>query len=244
MNILIADDEPPARERLVTLLAEIRPGASIIEAAHGFDALAAIERQSMDLAFLDIRMPGIDGLEVARHIDTLCAEAPAVIFTTAYERFALKAFDLGAIAYLVKPVRSEALEAALARSARWNPALAWPERRPAGRPRRFLVSRSTGELRTVPVETVSYFEAQEKYVRAVHREGQLLLDESLAALEAEFGERFLRIHRSYLVAIEAIGRLVHEPTGERFVELRDTHARIPVSRRLVPMLRRRILGQD
>ncbi|EQD47810.1 alginate biosynthesis regulatory protein AlgR [mine drainage metagenome] len=245
MNILIADDEPPARERLVTLLGEIRPGVPIVETQDGFGALEAIHAQAFDLVFLDIRMPGIDGLEVARHINTLVADAPAVIFTTAYERFALKAFDLGAIAYLVKPVRLEALEAALARSVRWNPALAWPASDPAKHARKFLVARSAGELRTVAVAAVSYFEAQEKYVRAVHPEGQLLLNESLAAIEEEFGDRFLRIHRSYLVAVEAIGRLVHEPaTGERFVEMRDTHARIPVSRRLVPVLRRRILGQD
>ncbi|MHB1544493.1 MAG: LytR/AlgR family response regulator transcription factor [Gammaproteobacteria bacterium] len=242
--ILIADDEPPARERLVTLLGAIRPGAETVEVADGFGALTAIETQTIGLAFLDIRMPGLDGLEVARHINTLVTDAPAVIFTTAYERFALKAFDLGAIAYLVKPVRPSALEAALARSVRWNPALAWPANHPDGRARKLLVARSSGELRTVAVDAVIYFEAQEKYVRAVHREGQLLLNESLATLEEEFGARFLRVHRSYLVAVEAIARLVHEPAGERFVELRDSHARIPVSRRLVPIIRRRILEED
>ncbi len=244
MNILIADDEPPARERLATLLGEIRPGARIIEAAHGLEAMAALNAEPIAIAFLDIRMPGVDGLEVARHINTLVTDVPIVIFTTAYERFALKAFDLGALAYLVKPVRIERLEAALLRSERWNPALTWPASHPLGRPRTLLVARSAGELRTVAVASVLYFEAQEKYVRVVHQEGQLLLNESLTALEAEFEGRFFRVHRRYLIARGAIVRLVSDPSGGRFVELRGANARIPVSRRLTPALRRQIIRQD
>lgn len=244
MNILIADDEPLARERLVTLLSEIRPGATLLEAQDGLGALERIHAHPVDLAFLDIRMPGADGLEVARHLGALVTDAPVVIFTTAYEQFALQAFDLGAMAYLVKPVRREALETALARSVRWNPALAGPDSPLLKRPRRFLVARTAGEVRMVAVADVAYFEAEEKYVRAVHPKGHLLLNESLATLEAEFGERFLRVHRSYLVALGAIARIVHEARGARFVELRELHTRIPVSRRLLPTLRRRMLRPD
>ena len=117
LRVLIVDDEPPARERLRSLLAEIADTSVIGEAANGHEALAATHELNPDVVLLDVRMPGMDGLEAARHL-TVLEEPPAVIFTTAYEQYAVQAFDAHAVGYLLKPVRKEQLAAALTRAGR------------------------------------------------------------------------------------------------------------------------------
>ena len=240
-QVLVADDEALARVRLRGLLEVVLPGAEIAEACDGREALLRLQDRPVDLVFLDIRMPGMDGIEVVRHLAALDVEAPRVIFTTAYDHFAIQAFEVGAVGYLVKPIRLEQLTATMERIERGWPRIAPP---PEGAKRRWIVSRSSGELRMVAVGMVFYFEAQDKYVRAVHAQGQLLLNEPLIVLEQEFADRFVRVHRQFLVARNRIRRLVHEPSGARFVELLDHPARIPVSRRLAPALRREILALD
>jgi two-component system response regulator AlgR len=240
-EVLVADDEALARVRLRQLLEMVLPGVEIIEACDGREALLLLQGRPVDLVFLDIRMPGIDGIEVVRHLAALGVEAPRVIFTTAYDRFAIQAFEVGAVGYLVKPIRPEQLSMTMERIQRGWPRVSLT---PDGARRRWIVSRSSGELRMVAVGMVLYFEAQDKYVRAVHAQGQLLLNEPLAALETEFADRFVRVHRRFLVAHDRIHRLVHEPSGDRFIELVGYPARIPVSRRLAPALRRKILAPD
>ncbi len=240
-QVLVADDEALARVRLRGLLEVVLPGAGIIEACDGREALLLLQDQPVDVVFLDIRMPGIDGIEVVRHLAALGVEAPRVIFTTAYDHFAIQAFEVGAVGYLVKPVRLEQLTATMERIKHGWPRVPLP---PEGARRRWIVSRSSGELRMVAVRMVFYFEAQDKYVRAIHAQGQLLLNEPLVVLEKEFADRFVRVHRRFLVARDRIHRLVHEPSGDRFIELVGHPARIPVSRRLAPALRRKILAPD
>jgi two-component system response regulator AlgR len=240
-EVLVADDEALARVRLRHLLETALPGARIVETGDGCEALFLLQSRRIDLVFLDIRMPGIDGIEVVTHLAALGIEAPCVIFTTAYDRFAIQAFAVGAVGYLVKPIRPEQLSATLERVQRGWPSVPRPAE---GARRRWIVSRSAGELRMVAVGTVFYFEAQDKYVRAVHPQGLLLLNEPLSALETEFADRFVRVHRRFLVARDRIHRLVHEPSGDRFIELTGHPARIPVSRRLAPALRRKILAPD
>jgi two-component system response regulator AlgR len=238
MNVLIVDDEPLARTRLARLVADI-PGLAVIgEADNGRAALEACARLEPQVVLLDIRMPGMDGIEVARHLDAL-ERPPAVIFTTAYGDHALEAFATHALDYLLKPVRGERLVEAIARARRLTraqqAALAGAGER---RARSHLCARMQGALRVVPVAEVAYLLADQKYVEVGHANGTLLIEESLAALEQEFAPRFLRIHRNALVARERIAGLEPGPDGHSRVRLKGVKMQPEVSRRHLAELRR------
>jgi len=243
MKALIVDDEPLARARLRRLLEDIDGMAVVGEAGNGEEALARSEALQPDIVFLDIRMPGMGGLEAARRL----AEGehpPAVIFTTAYDEHALEAFDASAAAYLLKPIRQERLQEAIERSRRLNRAQR-PAAAPAGTPapavgRSHLSASIGGRLQRVPLEEVLYFQAEQKYVVVRHRGGQLLIDDSLKSLEAEFGDRFLRVHRNSLVAMAQVQGLERIPGGRYEVFFRDIDDRVEVSRRLASSVRRRL----
>jgi two-component system response regulator AlgR len=237
MQIAIVDDEPLARARLRSLVHELLPGVVAIEAGTGLAALELLENTAVDVVLLDIQMPGMDGLEVARHLAQLPAP-PAVIFTTAFDVHALAAFDAQAIDYLLKPVRLERLQAALARAAQWTAARA--SQSVPSNTRSHHTALVAGSLRLVPLADVQYFEADGGYVRVCHRGGELLVEDSLRALEEEFGERFLRIHRHTLVAVALITELVRDRLGNYEVRLRDVATSLPVSRRLVSEVKRRL----
>ncbi len=241
MRVLVVDDEPLARERLRRQLETMHDVEVIGEAGHGAEALAQADRLHPDVVLLDIRMPGMDGLEAARHLAAL-ETPPAVIFTTAYGEHALEAFRHQAVDYLLKPVRGERLAAALAGCRRVNraqlSALAATEGDVA---RAFLCARRHGDLVTVPVDQVIFFNADQKYVRMVYPEGELLLEESLKALHDEFGDRFVRIHRNALVARHALRALVNEG-GTLKVELEGCDERLEVSRRHAAALRALLRG--
>ncbi len=205
LRLFIVDDEPPARERMRNLLSDCAaelPNVVVGEAADGVEALERLRTTAADVALIDIRMPRLDGIELARHIATL-PQPPAVIFVTAYDQYAVKAFELSAIDYLLKPVRAQRLVEAL-RKARRLPAdaEAWQALAPQGR--RHLASSERGRVMLVPVEDILYLRAELKYVTARTREREYLLEESLTQLEQEFGERFIRLHRNCLVARAAI----------------------------------------
>lgn len=241
LRILVVDDEDLARSRLRTLLADI-PGASVVaEASSGREALHRIEETPVDVVLLDISMPGIDGIEVARH---LCAldHAPSVVFCTAHDEHALAAFDARAIDYLTKPVRRERLEAALNRAARLKPADANPlaDTPPWRDARTHLCARVRGNLKLVPVRNVSYFLAEDKYVTAHHDGGELLLEEALKDLEVEFAQRFVRVHRNCLVALDRIVGLTRAADGKVLVQMRPPDPPLEVSRRNLPSLRQRM----
>ena len=235
MRIVIADDEPLARERLRALLAA-QPDVEIVaEAEDGESALHACAELKPDLVLLDIAMPGIDGLEAARHLAAF-EPRPAVVFCTAFDAHALSAFDAQAIDYLVKPVRPERLAAALDR-ARTFAAGRGQAASGNGQQRTHLCARIRGTLRLIPVEDVHYLQAEEKYVVVHHARGEDLIEESLKSLEEEFGERFVRIHRNCLVARHELLELKRAPDGHVHAVLRHGHAPLEVSRRCVSALR-------
>lgn len=238
MKIVIADDEPLARERLRQLLADEAGVEVVAEAGDGQEALHACAEHDPDLLLLDIAMPGIDGLEVARHLKDF-ERRPVVVFCTAYDAHALSAFDAEAVDYLVKPVRQERLASALQRAralaaARGDgtaPAAA------AGKRRTHLCARLRGSLRLISIDEVRYLQAEEKYVVVHHARGQDLIEESLKSLEEEFGERFVRIHRNCLVARDELVELRRSIDGQVHAILRNGDRPLDVSRRCVAQLR-------
>ena len=243
MNVLIVDDEPLARERLSRLLGEIE-GYRALEptASTGEQALDLIEELHPDIVLLDIRMPGLDGLQVAAR---LCERdtPPAVIFCTAHDEFALDAFQVSAVGYLVKPVRKEDLVEALRHAERPNrsqlAALTRPAAQAGAGPRTHISARTRKGIELIPLEQVIYFIADHKYVTLRHEGGEVLLDEPLKSLEDEFGDRFVRIHRNALVVRERIEKLQRTPLGHFQLYLRGMGSEgLTVSRRHVPGVRK------
>ena len=243
MRAIIVDDEPPARERLRRLLEELREVAVVGEAANGSEALKACAELDPDVVLLDIRMPGMDGIEAARHLAVL-EDPPAVIFTTAYDEHALEAFEAQAVGYLLKPVRREKLAQAIRQAAR----LAAPqllriaEQAQLGRRRTQICARLGEHLRLIPVEDVYYFAADQKYVTVRHRGGSDLIDESLRALADEFAPDFVRVHRNSLVALRHVRAVERGADGQYAVRLADCDVLLPVSRRHASAALRQIRG--
>jgi two-component system response regulator AlgR len=235
-RILIADDEAPARARLRDLLDECRetfPLAIVDEARTGMEALAVVGREKVDIVLLDIRMPEMDGMEAARHIAGM-EQPPGIIFTTAFDAYAIKAFEVNAIDYLLKPIRRERLLAAL-NKARSGPAISRQALQAASdQPRRHLSIHERGKIHLVPVGEVLYLRAELKYVTVKTAEREYLVEESLQHLEDEFEPAFVRIHRNCLVAREAIAgfeRNSEESESGWAVVIRATGEKLPVSRR-------------
>ncbi|WP_449467789.1 LytR/AlgR family response regulator transcription factor [Stenotrophomonas humi] len=240
VKVVIADDEPLARERLRSLLAEYPEMTVVAEAANGADALHACAQTQPDLVLLDIAMPGIDGLEVARHLAHF-EPRPAVVFCTAYDAHALSAFEAAAVDYLMKPIRAERLAAALARARTVIAGRATATPASATQARRVLCARLRGSLRLVPVEDIVYLQAEEKYVVVHHKRGQDLIEESLRSLEDEFGDRFIRIHRNCLVARDQLQEVRRTPAGQVQAVLRDMPVLLEVSRRCVANLKTELI---
>jgi len=240
VKILLVDDEDLARQRLARLLTRLRPDAQLLEAGEGRRALDLVAREHPDVLLLDIRMPGLDGVDVARALLDV-DEAPAIIFCTAYDEYALDALRHQAIAYLLKPVRERDLEAALKAAVRVNRAqLAALGVNPGARER--IASTGHRGVDALPVADVRCFLAGDKYVRACAPQGELLLSESLRELEVEFRGRFLRAHRNALLARAHLRRLHRDERGW-CAELSDCEERPRVSRRHVGELKAVLAGQ-
>ena len=239
MRILIVDDESLARDRIKRILEEQGEHEVVGEAGSGHEALQKIEQVHPDVVLLDIRMPGIDGLEVARHMVTM-DEPPAVIFTTAYDEYALEAFKVHAVDYLLKPVRAERLSEALGKALKPNK-VQWKSlnREEDGSPkaRTHISSRTRRGIVLVPVKDIYYFKAEHKYVTVRHSEGEVLVEDTLKELETEFQDRFLRIHRNCLVAVEHIQALEKNANAQPCIKLRGIQERLDVSRRHVAHVR-------
>lgn len=235
MKILVVDDEPLARERLLRLLVKLQPQAETGEAGTGAQALEMVAAMQPDLVLLDIRMPGMDGIAVARELQALL-QPPAVIFCTAYDQFALQALENQAVAYLLKPVREEKLRDALQRAGKLNRVqlAALQKSEPA---RSHLTSESRRGLEMAAVDHVRCFIAEQKYVRAVHPGGSLLLTETLKELEEEFAGRFQRVHRNALVARSYISGLHRDGEDRWTVSLEGVEERPAVSRRHLSALK-------
>jgi len=243
MNVLIVDDEPLARERLGRLVGEL-DGYRVLEpsASNGEEALILIEELRPDIVLLDIRMPGLDGLQVAAKLCERDAP-PAVIFCTAHDEFAVEAFQVSAVGYLVKPVRPEHLAEALQKAERPNrvqlAALTRPAAIAGNGPRSHISARTRKGIELIPLAQVIYFIADHKYVTLRHENGEVLLDEPLKALEDEFGERFVRVHRNALVYRDRIERLQRTPLGHFQLFLKGLEGEpLTVSRRHVAGVRK------
>jgi two-component system response regulator AlgR len=239
-RVLIVDDEPPARERLRRLLGELDGVEIAGEAGNGEQAVRLAGELRPDVVLLDVRMPGMNGLEAARHL-ALFEAPPAVVFTTAYDAYALEAFEAQAIGYLLKPVRAEKLAAALARAAR----LAGPQlaRVAAGDPQRaartHVAARLGDSVRLIPVPDIYYFAADQKYTTVRHRGGTDLIEDSLRSLEEEFPAQFVRVHRNALVSVRSLAAIERDAEGQYRVVVRDSGERLDVSRRLAGELKER-----
>jgi two-component system response regulator AlgR len=242
MKVFLADDEEPSRERLKELLSDIAgevPTEIAGEARNGLEALERIPGSGAEVVLLDIQMPGMAGLEVARHLAALEAP-PAVVFVTAHDRHAVEAFELNALDYLLKPVRATRLAAALRKAA----AAGAPGRerlaRAASAAREYLSVAERHRIALVPVRDILFLRAEQKYVTVRTREREHLIEESLIALEREFAERFVRIHRNCLVsrtAIRGFERSSGDDEAHWLVVIDGFGERLPVSRRQWPLLR-------
>lgn len=249
LKTLIVDDEAPARARLASQLAEVQDITIVGEGVNGQEAIEMAMDLAPDVILLDVRMPGIDGLEAARQIAQM-AEPPAVIFTTAYDEYALNAFEVRAAGYLVKPIRQDKLEAALAACRKLTRAqiasagaAAGPDSAGAAREmaaaRTHIPARQRDGIRLVPIDEVRCFVADQKYTTMRHAGGEELIEDSLRLLEEEFGERFVRIHRSALVSVAHLERIERDADGQYFVRLAGVPERVSVSRRMAGDLRER-----
>jgi two-component system response regulator AlgR len=240
LKVFIVDDEEPARERLKELLDDLAaelPTSVVGEARHGVEAVELVPGSDAQVVLLDIKMPGMGGLEVARHLGTL-EQAPRIIFVTAHDQHAVQAFELNALDYLLKPVRAERLAAALRKAT-------VPEQeqleKAAEAPREYLSVTERNRIVLVPVRDILFLRAEQKYVTVRTREREHLIEEPLIALEREFAVRFVRIHRNCLVARTAIRGVERMPGEEEEphwqVVLDGVDERLPVSRRQWPLLR-------
>lgn len=234
LKVLIVDDEAPARSRIRDLLADCAgelPLTVIGEAASGRAAIEMLAREPADIVLLDVRMPEMDGIEVAQHLQQL-ERSPAVIFATAYDAYAIRAFEVHAIDYLLKPIRLARLKEALMRARAAPPREALGEI--ARSPRTHLSAQERGKIHLIPLTDVLYLKAELKYVTVRTAAREYLIEESLMKLEEEFGERFVRVHRNCLVARAAVrGFERATQAGEAHWEvlLNGVEERIAVSRR-------------
>jgi two-component system response regulator AlgR len=233
LRVVIVDDEAPARQRLRDLLSDSAaemPHTIAGEAASGHAALELLGNTAADVVLLDIRMPEMDGIEVAQHLQLL-EHPPAVVFATAYDAYAIRAFEVHAVDYLLKPIRLARLKEALTRARRPRPETLRVLARAA---RTHLSAQERGRIHLIPVADVIYLKAELKYVSVRTRAREHLIEESLIRLEQEFENRFVRVHRNCLVARAAVRGFERvEEGGETHWEalLDGVDERIPVSRR-------------
>ncbi|MEO5702413.1 MAG: LytTR family DNA-binding domain-containing protein [Gammaproteobacteria bacterium] len=240
MKVLIADDEALARGRLRELVAEIGDYTIVGEAANGKEAVLMGTELRADIILMDIRMPGMDGLEAALHFCTT-QNPPAVIFTTAFGDYALAAFEAHAVDYLLKPIRKERLQSALGRARQLtHKQLSALHTGDKTRARTHISALLHGNIQLVPVTDILYFKADQKYVTARFQTGQVLIEDSLMALEQEFGAHFLRIHRNALVAHAGIAGLGKNADGALMIKLRGIDEQLEVSRRHMAAVRLRL----
>lgn len=247
MKILIVDDEKPARDRLRQILDDEVDYDVVGEASNGKEALFLCVELRPDVILLDIRMPGLDGLETAQHLNTL-EYAPAVVFTTAYDEYAVDAFDARAVGYVLKPVRRAKLTAALKNASRltMRTLADVASQSKLDIKRRHVCVSAHGGIKLIPVESIVCFHADQKYVTVDHDEGQDLIDESLKSLADEFHGDFVRIHRGTLIAVQRIDRIEKTVDGKNRIVLRgDSQVddqELIISRRHVADVRRRLKG--
>lgn len=234
IDILVADDEPAQRTHLCHQLRNIWPGVTTHEAEDGFQVLELTQQHTIKVAFLDIRMPGVSGLELARQLSNQLH----IVFVTAYDEYAVSAFDANAIDYLLKPIEPNRLNQTLSRvrqrlnsppvkleqfmthftPANKTAALSW------------IQASSGNTIHFLSVEDVFYFQSDTKYTRVVTAKQELLIRKSIRQLQDELNtDRFWQIHRSTLVAVNRIEFVKRESDGSMSLKIRDRDVLLPVS---------------
>lgn len=243
MKVLICDDEPLAVERLSRLVSKM--GHEVVAIAHhGQDALEQARLHQPDVILLDIQMPGMNGLVCAEQLSQLNPR-PAIVFCTAYDQHALEAFKSQAQAYLLKPIDPKELEQALSQltqltQAQLNALSNHEFLQDLKTQRHQIAAKTYRGVELIPVENIYYFLADQKYVTVRHKNGSVLIDETLKELETEFLDQFIRIHRNALVSIAYLDGLELVSSGQYQVRLRGLDERLSVSRRHLSSLRERI----
>jgi two-component system, LytTR family, response regulator AlgR len=231
MKILIVDDEKPARDRMRRLIDNLSDFSVIAEAQNGQDALQQCEQHHPDIVLMDIRMPGMDGLEAASLLSRQ-STPPAIIFTTAFADHALEAFESHAVDYLLKPVKLERLREALNSCSQLNRAQLQDTLNEVinDDERQHICARVRGNLVLISLEDIFYFRAEQKYVTVRHTGGEVLIEEPLKTLEQEFARDFHRVHRNALVRLDKVAGMKNNPEGHQifFHEIED---RLEISRR-------------
>jgi two-component system, LytTR family, response regulator AlgR len=236
LRILIVDDEAPARARLRDVLADCASEVAfeiVGEAATARAALDFLSSPGADLVLLDIRMPEMDGIELAQHLQKLDAP-PAIVFTTAYDAYAIHAFEVHAVDYLLKPIRTARLLAALKRVPAAAATSVQALREMSERAPVFLSAQERGRIHLIPLEDVIYLKAELKYVTVRTAQREYLIEDALARLEQEYAERFVRVHRNCLIARTAIRgfeRRSGDGESQWVVLVKDCEDKIPISRR-------------
>lgn len=198
LKLMLVDDEAPARKRLRELLADIHQVSIVAEATNGKDAVDLANNYAVDIILLDIRMPIMDGIEAVQHLQKM-PQPPAIIFTTAYDSYAMQAFDINAVDYLLKPIRFERLQKAINKACalKSNQLMAI---KPLNAQRTHLSVTERGRILLVPINDVIFLRAELKYITVRTAEREFLIEESLTHLEQEFSTIFVRLHRNCLVA--------------------------------------------
>ena len=229
-KVIIIDDEPLARQLISALL---KPHANfniVAECADGFEGFKAIQENEPDIIFLDVQMPKLNGFEMLELLDT----PPSVIFTTAFDEYALKAFEANAIDYLLKPITKERFDAAINKWLLQKPdaqlkQTSLPTNVYEGYQHR-IVLKDNGNIRIVPAQDINYLEANDDYVKIVTGERSYLKKSTLSQLEQSFDpKQFVRAHRSYLIPVSKIVRI--EPyEKESHIAIMQCGAKIPVSK--------------
>jgi two-component system response regulator AlgR len=236
LTVFIVDDETPARNRIKELLADCSaqfPLQLVGEAGNGQEALDKLAETPAEVVLMDIRMPQMDGIELARHLNKL-EKPPVIIFTTAFDAYAIQAFEQHAVDYLLKPIRLGRLFDALSRARDIVPIRTEVLLELTPEPRSNLSAHERGRVLLIPIEQVLFLRAELKYVTVRTAEREYLIEESLTALEKEYATRFVRIHRNCLVARSAIAGF--EKGGEEgesgwMMILKGLAERLPISRR-------------
>ncbi len=232
IRALIVDDEAPARRILAEYLAEVPEVEVVGECQNGFEALQAVDEQRVDLLFLDVQMPKLGGFDV---VELLGDASPAIVFVTAYDEYAVAAFEVHALDYLLKPFSAERLREAVERvkaQLREPPAVPAAELPRAASPehRERVLVRDGPRIHVVAVTDLDYVEAQDDYVVLKTGEGKLRKQQTLGELAASLDpDRFLRIHRSYLLNVDRLARIELYAKDSRVAILKDG-TRLPVSR--------------
>ncbi|MFK8027509.1 MAG: LytR/AlgR family response regulator transcription factor [Gammaproteobacteria bacterium] len=238
MKVLIVDDEAPARDRLIHMVSSIDSMETSGQASNGLEAVRMVQDSHPDVVLMDIRMPGMDGLEAARHLSEM-DEPPAIIFTTAYSEHALEAYDANAVDYLVKPIRQEKLEKSLAKARKLTKAqIAALNIETNNTGRSHICARIRGNLELIPVDEIVYFQADQKYITVRHLGGEVLIEDALKNLESEFEDRLIRIHRNALVSTNYITGMEKNIDGRFVVSFKEIEDKLEISRRHVAEVRK------